>query len=340
MSDGDDRTSGGLTRSAEFDDGRERFGADRRASSAVLIMGIGTAVGRRLTRALHREGRVIGLDRGPFPDRPRDVEHFELDPRSSRVRDLFRRGEVGAVVYLGVLQDPTGPRPDDYAWNVTAFQRLFEHVRDFAVPKFMLLSSAAVYGPSPDNPQFLSEDAPLFGGGSGGPVRDLGSLDLLAQSFFWKLPQVETVILRPVHIVGPLDNAPSNYLRLRHPPTLLGFDPLVQVVHLNDVVWALRRMLAPGFRGIFNLAGPPPCALSDALRLLHRQPLRLPHTLVRFGLERFFRWRHSEHPAPELDFLRFVCMVDDGRAREILDYRPRHGLSAILSAADDEHWVW
>jgi UDP-glucose 4-epimerase len=305
----------------------------------VLITGIGSSVGRGLTRLLHRHRKVVGVDQHPFSDRPKDVEHFDLDLRSSKVRDLFRRAEVGAVVHLGLTREPSGPRSDDYARNVAGFQALLELVRDQRVPKLVLLSSAAVYGPRADNPQFLREEAPLLGGGKPGELGELTSVDLLAQSFFWKHASTETVILRPVHVLGPLDNAPSRYLRLQLVPTVLGYDPMIQVVHLGDVVAALERALLPGMRGIFNLAGPPPCALSEALRLLGRAQLRLPHPLARFGIERLFRWRLTEHAAPELDFLRYVCMVDDQRAREVLGYQPRHGTSASLEAVDEERWV-
>ncbi len=322
---------------------RRRMDAERAEDGArarsVLIVGIGTPVGRRLTRLLHRYRPVIGIDQQPFSDRPKDVEHGVLDLRSGKVGELFRRGEVGAVVHLGPWRDPQSARNDEYARNLAGFQKLLDHVRDQAVAKLVLLSSAAVYGPRPDNPQLLSEEAPLLGGGKTGELGDLSSLDLLAQSFFWKQAGTETVILRPCHVLGPLDNAASNYLRLRVVPTLLGYDPLIQVVHWSDLVAALELALCPGVRGIFNLAGPAPCALSEALRLLGRAQLRVPHAVARFGLERLFRWHLSEHPAPELDFLRYVCMVDDRRAREVLGYRPRHGTNASLTAVDQERWV-
>ena len=57
-------------------------------------------------------------------------------------------------------------------------------------------------------------------------------------------------------------NAPSNYLRLNVIPTLMGFDPMVQVIHQDDVVSAIEKALRPGVRGIFNLAGPQPLPLS------------------------------------------------------------------------------
>ena len=41
----------------------------------------------------------------------------------------------------------------------------------------------------------------------------------------------------------------------------------------------------------------------------------------------------------ELDFIRYVCMVDDTRAREKLGYSPRYGLDETLRAVDEERWV-
>src|SRR5438270_80592 len=79
---------------------------------------------------------------------------------------------------------------------------------------------------------------------------------LLASSFFWKQQSCETVILRPVHILGGVRNAPSNYLRLPWVPTLLGFDPMVQAIHELDVVEAIVCALTTGVRGIFNVVGP------------------------------------------------------------------------------------
>src|SRR6185436_8893564 len=102
--------------------------------------------------------------------------------------------------------------------------------------------------------QFLSEDAPLLAASAFSDMRDLVELDMLAQSFFWKHPHTETVILRPAHILGTVRNAPSNYLRLPVVPTLMGFDPMMQAVHQEDVVSAIARALEPGVRGLYNLA--------------------------------------------------------------------------------------
>ena len=238
--------------------------ANRVGAGAVVVTGICGRLGRRLARQLHREREVIGLDRREFVGKPKDIEHHTIDVRRKKARELFRRPDIGALVHLGVMHDPRLGADEHHTWNVIAFQKLLEYAELYEVPKLVLLSSANVYGPRPDNPQFISEDSPLLGANRFSDIRDLIELDMLAQSFFWRNPRTETVILRPTHILGTVQNAPSNYLRLKVVPTLLGFDPMIQVVHQDDVVRAIRLALQPGVRGSCNIAGRPPVAPSRA----------------------------------------------------------------------------
>lgn len=313
--------------------------AEQVASGPVVITGVGGRLARRLLRRLHRQRPVIGVDRRPFPDRPRDVEHFELDLSRNKAREIFRRGDIGAVVHLGVVHDPRANAEEQKTWNVLSYQRVLEYVQQYRIPKLVLLSTANVYGPRPDNPQFLKEDAPLLASGALSDMRDLVELDMVTQSFFWKEPQTETVILRPAHILGTVRNAPSNYLRLKVVPTLLGFDPMMQLVHQDDVVEAIVRALRPGIRGIFNVAGPNPAPLSQVVATLGRAAVPIPHGVAKYGVDRMWRWRMTSFPAMDLDFIRFVCMVDDSRARDVLEYQPRFGLEDTLRAVDEERWV-
>lgn len=301
----------------------------------MLITGICGRLGRRLARLLHRERRVIGIDRRDFPGRPKDIAHHQIDIRRKKTQDIFRHERLAAVVHLGVMHDPRASQAEHHSWNVAGFQRLLEYVAQYEVPKLIVLSSANVYGPRPDNPQFLGEDAPLLGGAAFSEIRDLIEVDMLAQSFFWKRPQTETVILRPVHILGAVRNAPSNYLRLPVIPTLMGFDPMVQAVHQEDVVSALAQALRPGVRGIYNLAGPPPVPLSRLIALTGRTRVSIPHFLAETVIQRLFRFRATSFPAPELDHIRYVCMVDDRRARELLGYSPAHTIQETVRAVED-----
>src|SRR5688500_18624034 len=125
----------------------------------VVITGISGRLGRIVARRLHRDPQfsLIGLDRRPLIGRPKDIEHHQVDLRSKKVRDLFRAGDIAAVIHMGVMHDPRARPSELYSLNISGTTKLLEHCQAFGVPKVVLLSSANVYGPRPDNPQFLTE---------------------------------------------------------------------------------------------------------------------------------------------------------------------------------------
>mgnify|MGYP001546694979 CR=1 FL=1 len=297
---------------------------------AVLVTGICGRLGKLLARELHRTDQVVGVDRRAFPDRPKDIIHHQLDMRRKKMKDIFRSRNVRAVVHLGVLHDPRRSERERHSWNIVAFQRLLDYMSQYQVPKLVVLSGANVYGPQPANPQFLTEEAPLLGAQHFGGMRDLVELDMLAQSFFWKHPDTETVVLRPCHVVGRVHNAASNYLRLERPVMVMGFDPMMQVVHEKDVVRAIQLALRPGARGIFNIRGPGEMPLSHLVKKAGGRPRAVPAPLARVALDQLWKLRLSSFPSQELDHLRYLCMVDDSRARTELGYEPVHSIDRVL----------
>jgi UDP-glucose 4-epimerase len=301
----------------------------------IVITGISGRLGRIVARRLHHElgWKIVGLDRRPMPGRPKDIDLHQVDLRSKKARDVFR--DADALLHLGVMHDPRARAQELYSWNITGTTKLLEYCQAHAVPKVVLLSSANVYGPRPDNPQFLTEDAPLLAAQRFPAMRDLVEIDHLVSTFLWKARELETVILRPVHIIGPVHNAPSNYLRIPRPPVLLGFDPMVQLVHVLDVAEAIVQALAPGRRGIYNIVGPGEVPLSAILAELGRQGRWIPHPIAKPLLRLAFTFGLSSFPVAELDFIRYVCMVDGRRASAELGFRPRFGLRETIRAVEE-----
>lgn len=292
----------------------------------VLATGAAGRLGRFFVQTLHRDHRVVAVDRRPIRGLPKDVTHVRTDLRLRPVEDLFRRYDVRAVVHLGIIHNPRGSE-EGYRFNVVGTQRLLELVAKHQVPKLVLLSSANIYGPHPDNSHFLTEDAPLLGADGFPNIRDLVAVDQLAQSFFYKQPDIDTVLLRPVHIVGPrVKNAAANYLRLERPWVIAGFDPMIQLIHEADVVRALMLALAPGIKGVFNVVGPGEAPLSRVLQVLGRKTRPIPGPIVRGLLDQAFRLHATGFPAPEVRHIQFNCVVDGSLARRVLGFEPQYGL--------------
>ena len=62
--------------------------------------------------------------------------------------------------------------------------------------------------------------------------------------------------------------------------------------------------------------------------------LPVPHPVAKSLLTNLWRYRLSSFPAPELDHIRYVCMVDGTRAREQLGFKPRYTLKETIRAVN------
>jgi len=310
---------------------RRDDGPEAAPPATVLVTGISGNLGRALAKLLHTEAHVVGVDRRPFIGRPKDIAHHQVDIRKAKVEEAFRHGRIDAVIHLGIMHDPRMPRSEAHSFNVVGTHKILDLCVRHDVRKVVVLSSANVYGPRPDNSNFLPEETPLMAAERFSEIRDLIELDMYAQSFMWRHPEHETVILRPVNIVGPtVRNAPSNYLRLARPITVLGFDPMVQLIHEEDVCRALALALRPGLRGVFNVTGPGEIPLSSALRELHRKPIAIPHPLVRPLVRRAFEAHLTGFPPEEVDHIQYLCVVDGARFAREAGWAPSRSLRETI----------
>lgn len=297
----------------------------------IVLTGIAGRLGRRVAHRLSRHHQVIGIDRRPCLGLPEGVVHHRVDIRRRPAEDIFRHNEIDAVLHLGVVHNFRIPSERLYARNVIGTETLLRYMSLYKVKKLVLLSSGDVYGPSPTNSHFISEDAPLMASQRFPEIRTLVAVDRTVQSFFWRHHDIETVILRPAHIVGPnVRNAPSKYLRLRIIPTLMGFDPMVQLIHEDDLLRMMEASLAPGVRGVLNLTSTEPVPLSRILKILRKPVLPVPHPLFESFLERAWKYRLTTFPAPELDHIRFNTVLDTSRVDQVLGMKPERSLYEIL----------
>jgi UDP-glucose 4-epimerase len=112
--------------------------------------------------------------------------------------------------------------------------------------------------------------------------------------------------------------------------TVLGFDPMVQLIHEDDVARALVLALKPGLRGVFNVTGPGEVPLSAVLHALGRRPIPVPHPLVRPLLRRAFRARLTSFPPEEIDHVQYLCVVDGSRFVREAGWAPQHTLRGTI----------
>ena len=291
----------------------------------VIVTGAAGPRGRQLVEALATaEHRVVGTDTEPWNAPPRGTSFHQLDHRKRGFEELMRQEKPDAIVHLAVHAGFRLSAPERHRLNLEGTTKIIRLAADHGIRKLVIASHASVYGALADSPYFMTEDHPPRVGRSAPEMQDLVTADLLGSSAMWHHPELEIVILRPVHALGPTSRgAMATVLRRPWVPTVLGYDPMVQIIHELDVASAFMLALAPGLRGVFNVTGPgelPLSVLIDEVGGKNRPVPELAFSLLRgrFGL--------PDIAAGAVDFIKHPCLIDGGRFREATGFTPQRSL--------------
>ena len=302
----------------------------------VLITGIAGGQGRLLARRLLGQYDVCGVDTRKWDTAPREIELHRLDLRKKKFEDVIRTAMPTAIVHLGLIRDFRAAEGARHDANVRGTQQLFEHCIHHGVQKLVVVSSGYVYGAFPENPYNMDEDAPLSASRSYPAIRDLVEVDALASAYLWRYPHIRTCVLRPVNTLGhTVDTMIARYLRRPRVPTVLGFDPMLQFIHEEDVSEAIALALEQGLQGVFNIVGPGEVPLHTAIREIGRRPLPLPEFLMRRLFARLFKVGAISYPPGAIDYLKFPITLSGERFVEATNFRPRFGLEEIFESLGD-----
>jgi len=310
---------------------RPRAGAE--PGEKLLITGIAGGQGRLIARRLADHFHIAGVDRAPWEGYPPSIRMHVVDLRKRRFEDVFRTERPDAVVHLAFVRHfRTDPRVR-HEVNVLGTKRVLEYAVAYGVKRVVVLSSAYVYGALPDNPYYVNEDYPLNVSRTYPEVRDLAEVDSFANGFLWRRPEIVTAILRPVNILGYyVHNAIGRYIRQRYVPTILGFNPMTQFIHEEDVAEAVALALQTGAHGIFNVVGPGAVPLKVAIRETGGTPVPIPETLARAVFGRLFRLGLYHTPAGAMDFLKYPCTIDGRAFTHATGFKPLFSLEDIFSS--------
>jgi UDP-glucose 4-epimerase len=297
----------------------------------VLITGIAGGQGRLLARRLLESFEVVGVDWVPWEGHPRGVSVHQVDLRKKKFEDVVRTELPTAVVHLGMIRHFRGDPGQRHDVNVRGTKQLLDHCAHYGVQKLVVVSSGYVYGAFPENPYYMDEDHPLSASRAYPEIRDLVEVDTLASAFIWKYPHIRTCVLRPVNVLGYFVHSMiGSYLRMDRIPTMMGFDPMMQFVHEEDVCEAIALALEHGLQGVFNVTGPGQVPLHVAIRETGGRALSLPEPLVRPFFDRLFKLGLWPYPAGALDYIKYPVTLSGRRFTEATNFRPLFGLEEIF----------
>ncbi len=199
------------------------------------------------------------------------------------------------------------------------------------VRKLILASTSDVYGAFPDNPNYLTEKHPARAGLKSKFFADKIDAENQFLKFGKKHPNRVVTILRPNTILGPtITSYKTKYLARFFVPTVLGFDPLIQVIHENDLLKAFQIAIKKDCPGIFNLAGKGVLPLSKAIRFMGKIPLPLSLLGLKTLVQLLWFLDISPAPATHLDFLKYLCVVATEKAEAEMGFVPEYSIKETL----------
>jgi UDP-glucose 4-epimerase len=203
-----------------------------------------------------------------------------------------------------------------------------------SVRSVIVKSDTAFYGSSPRNPSVMKETTRPQGTPSKFQ-RDLTEMEHFVTDVAKRHTHVTYTILRFAPIFGRnVGNPLSRYLNLKFVPTMMGFDPRIQLTHEDDGVAALEHALDADVEGTFNVAGGGQIYLSRLLRLGNRIPQPLPGRLYDSALKGLARANISV-PDHLRAFLKNGRVVDTTLMRSTLGFHPEHTCrETVLSGYD------
>ncbi len=295
--------------------------------SRVLISGGSQPLGLALTQRLVDQGHdvvVIGaepIDIVPVPEGA-DYEICDLT-RTRSVRALLGRHRPEVVVHLAFHRRPGHPR--EHRLNVDAARTLLRLSEAHGVRRVVHRSTAEVYQHSNDLPDVLREDQPLnLDPHAHAWIRQRVEADVAISTRMGLCDAMSIAVLRCAELLAPeMGSQLYDYLSSRACLRPMGFDPVVNVLSLEDAARAFALAATSEHEGPFNIPGADTLALTHLVRLWGRDDLPVPGPLLgpAYGLRRLVRRGTFLYGANRWRF-HFNGILDGSRAERLLGYRP------------------
>jgi UDP-glucose 4-epimerase len=315
------------------------------AGLTVAVTGPTGEIGRAFMRSLERSrdlGRIVGMARRPFDPAAHGWKRTEY-----RRGDVLDRGSVeglvedaDVVVHLAfvVLKASSETRHV----NVEGSRNVFEATVAAGAKRLVYASSVAAYGFPEDLDGPITEDVPAVGHARHPYSAHKAEVEEVLDDALGG-GETEAWVFRPCIVAGP--DAPALIDQARWPDRLpaplaslagaVGVlpDPGVpfQLVHHDDVATALRAgVLGRGEPGAYNLAATGEITMSDLAEAIGYRTVPMPRLAVEATAELVARLPFLPEEATWVEALRRPVLMDAGKARRLLKWRPRHDAQETL----------
>lgn len=305
----------------------------------VGVTGISSDLGRGLLPRLEADPRVeaiVAFDIAKPVEGARKLAQVRIDlTRPGSEEELtaaFRAAKLDVLFHLAFVNSRVHGAAFAHELEVIGSMHVLAAAQATGLGRLVVPSLTALYGARPGGPALLTEQHPLAGAGVRF-VSDRVEVEKQVARYAEQHPEVQVLVLRFAPIVGAhSDNPFTRLLRTGFVPTVLGFDPLWQIVHEDDAVAALHLALGTKAQGPFNVVGDEAVPFSSLVRLSGATAVPLPGPVLRSTIHLLETAGIASVPVPLLDYLRYSWVADGARARRQLGFQARTGLREAMAS--------
>ncbi len=318
------------------DSGEVRRGGDvtGHPPRVVLVTGAATFLGGYLTTRLAQNPaieRIIAVDSlAPSKDMLRRfgrAEFVRVDIRRPTIATVIDQAGVDTVVHAATsVLDTVAHSPAIKEFNVIGTMHLAAACqRSPSVKRFVMRSTAMVYGASSADPAHFSEDSSARREPTEGYARDLIDVEGYARGLGRRRQDMSVTILRLTAMLGPqISSRMSKYFSSTVIPVAIGYEPRLQFLHEEDALSVLEHATLVGKAGIFNVAGDGVLTLTQAVRRAGRIALPVPAMMMGTVAGVYRGMGVNTMQLDQIDYLIFGRVLDTTRMRADLGFMPKY----------------
>lgn len=304
----------------------------------VAVTGAAGFIGAETIKRLEEDRRyhkVLAIDIRK-PAFPFDKTSFykvdlTLPTADADLSAILEREGVDTVLHAAFLSTPTHAVAWAHELEDIGTMHVLNACVEASIRRLVVSSTTLVYGADPANPNFLSEDAELRAVVDAPFIQDKISAERQVARFARENPESSVAVLRCAPALGPtVQNYVTRFFARPIAPRLMGHDPLIQLVHEDDVISAFKLALDGDGSGAFNIVGEGVLPYSTVLAMMGKLPLPVPHFLASSLARALWAMQVADLPPAFLGFLRYLCVADGERARRELGFTPRHDIRSTI----------
>lgn len=244
----------------------------------IVVTAGGSPLGRRVVDALRKSPdteHVRGIEaRQRGGDRDDDLDIVSFAPDHRPFAEYLETERIDTLIQCGLVPDRSGLGSTTRQADVIGTMCLGASIGNggSSIRSWIIASSSAVY-PIGSDAALLQRERQELPREAGALAASIAEAERYGRDIALRMTHVNVAILRLQQVVGPRARGPlASVLGHKRVPVPIGYDPTIQLLHLDDAANALAFAVRTELAGVYNVASAGLINWHDAVKATGHRP--------------------------------------------------------------------